>query len=875
MSSRLDDVLNGQHANYILPFLWQRGESEEVIRIEVARIQMAGIGALCVEARPHPDFLGPQWWHDLDIIMDEARTRNLRVWLLDDDHFPTGHANGKLKDAPAHLRRLFLKEQHLDACGPQSRASFLIKPWLAAGETLVAVIAAQREAASAGLTGALLDLTPCVQDGVLHWSIPQGMWRIFIFAATPDGGSAPHADYINPLVPESVRVLLDAVYEPVYARYAADFGQTFAGFFSDEPGFYNDPQTFNYASGLGQAGAPLPWRPDLLALLSAELGEEFRPLLPLLFYDSGERTPAVRYAYMNLVSRLYGEHFTNQIGDWCRGHGVAYIGHVLEDNGVHARLGCGPGHYFRALWGQDMAGIDIVLWQLVPGFDEGPFANIAGDADGEFFHYGLAKLGSSLAHIDPKKQGRALAEVYGAYGWAEGLKLMKWMTDHVLVRGINYFVPHAFSPAPFPDGDCPPHLFAHGQNPQYRYYRELNLYTNRISHLLSGGVHVAPAAVLYHAEAEWSGAAQPFHKPVRVLLQNQVDCDVLPADVLAGATVADGGLQVAAERYGCLIVPCAEALPLALLGRLAVLADAGLPLLFVDDLPQRATEDARNHFAIWRLAAHPAVAVRPLAEAAQWVQELGLAEVHVSTQQPSLRYYHSAQPAQDVYFFTNEHPAVSIDTIVQVRSRTPALVYDAFANRTAPLPYNEAGGLLQFRLVLEPYASLVVVTGEDLPAATAPAPLLEPLQAVPLAGPWSLALATAEQYPQFTVWKPAAILGDLSRPEALPSFSGTFRYATTFAWEQVAARVLLDLGELYETAQVWINDQLAGTRICPPYRLEIGDLLRAGANTLVVEVTNTLVKQQRDFFSRFAQQEPSGLLGPVRLLYEGKPIVVA
>ena len=47
----------------------------------------------------------------------------------------------------------------------------------------------------------------------------------------------------------------------------------------------------------------------------------------------------------------------------------------------------------------------------------------------------------------------------------------------------------------------------------------------------------------------------------------------------------------------------------------------------------------------------------------------------------------------------------------------------------------------------------------------------------------------------------------------------------------------------------------------------IGKLLRAGANTLVVEVTNTLVKQQRDFFSRFAQQEPSGLLGPVRLLY--------
>jgi hypothetical protein len=246
---------------------------------------------------------------------------------------------------------------------------------------------------------------------------------------------------------------------------------------------------------------------------------------------------------------------------------------------------------------------------------------------------------------------------------------------------------------------------------------------------------------------------------------------------------------------------------------------------------------------------------------------LGLAEIHVSTHQPSLRCYHSAQGAQAVYFFTNEHPAESIDTVVEIPGQAPALIYDAFANRTAPLAGCAAGGRLQFRLALEPYASLVVITGADLPAATAPAPLSGALQAVPLAGPWSLALATAEQYPQFTVWKPAAILGDLSRPEALPAFSGTFRYATTFAWEQAAERVLLDLGELYETAQVWINDRLAGTRICPPYCLEVGDLLHAGTNTLVIEVTNTLVKQQRDFFSRFAQQEPAGLLGPVRLLY--------
>jgi hypothetical protein len=105
----------------------------------------------------------------------------------------------------------------------------------------------------------------------------------------------------------------------------------------------------------------------------------------------------------------------------------------------------------------------------------------------------------------------------------------------------------------------------------------------------------------------------------------------------------------------------------------------------------------------------------------------------------------------------------------------------------------------------------------------------------------------------------------MSAPGAHPTFSGTYRYETTFEWQQSAQKVTLDLGAVYETAEVWVNGQPAGVRICPPYRFPVGPLLRAGENVLVVEVTNTLVKQQQDFLSRFAQQEPSGLLGPVYL----------
>ena len=424
--SRLEEVLQGKEANYILPFLWQRGEGEAVIREEIARVDAAGIGAVCVEARPHPDFLGPQWWRDFDVIMEEARVRGMRVWVFDDDHFPTGHAAGAMEHAPAELRRLYLKEHHIDAIGPQrtrtssSATSFLIRPWFmdfrrptASGGTLIAAVAARREEASDTLTGEFVDLTSHVRDDVLYWDIPEGYWRVFLLVVSPSGGSERHQDYVNVLVAESVRVLIDTVYDAFYERYQEDFGHTFAGFFSDEPGFYNDQQVFSYESKLGKAGVDLPWCEGLLEQLEAAFGQDYRTYLPLLWHDGGPLTSAVRYTYMDVVSQLYARHFAGQIGDWCRDHRVEYIGHVLEDNGAHARLGCGAGHYYRALWGQDMAGLDVVLWQLVPGFDAGPFAGPGGSLDGAFFHYGLAKLAPRSRTSTPRKRA-ALCARYSA-----------------------------------------------------------------------------------------------------------------------------------------------------------------------------------------------------------------------------------------------------------------------------------------------------------------------------------------------------------------------------------------------------------------------------------------------------------------------------
>ena len=74
------------------------------------------------------------------------------------------------------------------------------------------------------------------------------------------------------------------------------------------------------------------------------------------------------------------------------------------------------------------------------------------------------------------------------------------------------------------------------------------------------------------------------------------------------------------------------------------------------------------------------------------------------------------------------------------------------------------------------------------------------------------------------------------------------------------------MGRVGQTARLFVNGTYAGIRIAPPYRFEVGDLLHAGANAIVVETADTLARKVRDRFSFFMQLPPSGLLGPLRML---------
>ena len=196
-----------------------------------------------------------------------------------------------------------------------------------------------------------------------------------------------HPAYINMLQEDSCRVLINTVYEPHWTRFKEYFGTTIAGFFSDEPELGNGPAYAHEKLGTAQ---DLPWSDALIPLLEETMGKDWGNKLLFLWENDldPDETAKIRFQYMDAVTRAVKRSFSDQIGRWCREHGVEYIGHIVEDLNGHSRTGGALGHYFRGLWGQDMAGIDDIGGQVYPQGEEEPkkFMNMM-DRDGEFYHY--------------------------------------------------------------------------------------------------------------------------------------------------------------------------------------------------------------------------------------------------------------------------------------------------------------------------------------------------------------------------------------------------------------------------------------------------------------------------------------------------------
>lgn len=842
MDKRLSEIKNNQEDNYILPFYWQQGNHTEKIPMQMQEIYDSGARAVCIESRTHEQFCEDGWWRDLEIIISEAKKRGMKVWILDDKHFPTGYANGVIMKK-RDLQKYFLVSRHIDVVGPQNNCSVMASKF-ESDDIFVGAFMYKRDENGKEIAESYIDLSQNKVGDYIYFDVPDGFYRIHLMFRSHCGADE-HIDMLNE---KSVDTFINTVYEPHYEHLKEHFGRTIAGFFSDEPGFYHDyykwamPSGGFYNKSVGCDGLTMPYSDEVLEMMSEELGFDAKPYLPLLWHDFSDKTPQIRLSYMNAITRIYQRNFCEKVGDWCRAHGVEYIGHIIEDNNAHARLGSSAGHYFRSQSGQDMAGVDIVYQQVLPGFAHynNGFWGACQETDSAFFHYSLAKMCSSAAHIDPKKKNRAMCETFGAGGWAEGSKTFKWLIDFLLVRGVNHFVPHAFSPT-FPNADCPPHFGNEGHDPQFDAFTALMNYTNKASHLLQGR-HIANAAVLYHAEGEWASRDDYMYMqtPAMQLYDSHIDYDFLPIDVVSESEITDKKLAVNEETYDCLIIPFTHYLDGKFLNKLHELEKCGFKVVFMRGLP----DNCQYNFDVTD-------------DCAEYFNKHFTADITVDGDFPLLRHYHIKRDDTHVFMFFNESAAKTVDTVVNVGVTGRFTRLDMLNDRES---VEQSDGKISLKLT--PYQSNILVF-DDCGEITQTHSLIKSEKIKP---EFKISIADYKNLSDFKEYITASGPINITSAEHLPDFSGKIRYEAEIDIEK-SDKTVIDFGEVNENIRLFVNGKDCGIRICRPYSFDITNYIHSGKNQITAIVSNTLVFAMKDRFSDFYQLFPSGIQGDILLEY--------
>jgi hypothetical protein len=131
---------------------------------------------------------------------------------------------------------------------------------------------------------------------------------------------------------------------------------------------------------------------------------------------------------------------------------------------------------------------------------------------------------------------------------------------------------------------------------------------------------------------------------------------------------------------------------------------------------------------------------------------------------------------------------------------------------------------------------------------------------------FTVSRAAALSYPSFSGEEKMDVLSSMAAK--YPDFSGIFCY-TTHAAISESRQTILEIDDVYESADVFINGISAGCKVTQPYLYDITDLIIAGDNEIKIEAATTLERKVHsmgvDIYCMGAKAplSPTGIIGNV------------
>ena len=552
---------------------WNCKVSKDDVDHTLQVLKEMGMGGAHIHSRTGMDlpYLGPEFMDMVRYSHEKSNELDMITWLYDEDRWPSGSAGGLVTKNPDFRQRfLVFSPEELplkEVAAPQAGGSFA-KPISSGCREFLAKYAVRLE------NGYMAEYQKLSQTD----SNPQG-FDIWYLYREVSGDNAWFNDeaYVDTLNPKAMDEFIKVTHEAYYRELGDAFGKTVPAIFTDEPQFCHK-STLGFAEE--KKTVILPYTDDFNTTYQAAYGSDFFDTFPECIWElPGGEVSVNRYHYHDHICERFANAFADNIGGWCKDHGIALTGHMMEEPTLASQTAA-LGEAMRSYRSFDLPGIDMLCdWR------ELTTAKQAESAVHQFGYEGM------------------LSELYGVTNWDFDFRGHKLAGDWQAALGVTIRVHHLTwtSMAGEAKRDYPASI--NYQSPWYKEYHRIEDYFSRLNTALTRGSANVKVGVVHPVESYWlywgareqtAGIRQEmdynFQKLTDWLLKGLIDFDFISESLWKDQTpeealTSDGDFLVGKMKYDVIVVPNCVTLRQTTLDRLKAFKAKGGHVIFAGTIP--------------------------------------------------------------------------------------------------------------------------------------------------------------------------------------------------------------------------------------------------------------------------------------------------
>lgn len=838
-------------------------------------------------------YLSPAWMEMFAHTQSEAKRLGMEVDMNMGTGWPFGGPEVSLEDAAT---RAIFQEYTLTG-GAKLQETLAVKDQQQAG------IARLSRLMAYSAKGDRLDITQTVDEaGKTDWIAPSGKeWKLIALYI------GKTLQKVKRAAPGGEGYVLNHFDKEAVARYFDRFDKAFKTTNTPFPHtFFNDSYEVYGAD----------WTADLLEQFEQRRGYKLENYFPE-FLSGGKTEEAVRVIadYRETIGELLQENFTSFWVAWAHERGISIR------NQAHGS----PANLIDLYAAVDIPECEIfgITDFDIPGLRKD---SIRKENDGDPT---VLKYASSAAHIAGKKYTSAETFTWLTEHFRTSLSQCKPEIDQMFLSGVNhvYFHGNTYSPkeAPWPGWKFYASIDMSPTNTIWRDAPAFFDYITRVQSFLQYGEPDNDFLLylpIYDIWEEQRGAnlltfaihgmrerLPKFYDIVARVRDNGYDLDYISDRFVQTTSVENGRLKTeGGTLYKALILPAVKLIPQKTLDQLLVLAEQGATLIFADAYPEDVP--GLHNLTNRRLAFEATREKLPKVDsfAKTMIHPQGKGRIITGTDYAAL--FQAAGVQEEAFktlyggeFLRRKHVNGHHYFLAMLQNKpvdgwvpiavpaASALFFDPMTGDKGEAAIRHRNGVAEVYLQLKPGESIILKTF-DTPQADLP--------------PWTYLQATGKAFRLDQGWTMRFVesdpaIAEVFRLDTLTSWTnlpderlsinrGTACYQLSFEFKKEQGKHYnLSLGDVRESARVFINGKSAGTLYAVPFETEIGHLLQNGMNTIEIEVTNLPANRIADYDRRGVNWRifeeinfvsitykdtrfdtwgvvPSGLLGPVVIL---------